>query len=132
MLVLKAGERIFYGANASVIDRHNKIIDSKEGILRLNDGKYGKSGRRKWCFIDWDQDGDLDILLNGINAVLLENQEQKDGKTFFTYQGNLSEQKLAGHTTSPTPVDWDKDGLPDLLLGAEDGFFYYLKNPLSK
>lgn len=42
--------------------------------------------------------------------------------------GNLSDQKLAGHTLSPTIVDWDKNGIPDLLLGAEDGFFYHLKN----
>ncbi len=36
---------------------------------------------------------------------------------------------LAGHTTSPTTVDWDKDGISDLLVGAEDGFLYYMKNP---
>ena len=39
-----------------------------------------------------------------------------------------SDLKLAGHTTSPTMVDWDGDSLPDLLIGAEDGHFYYLKN----
>jgi len=33
---------------------------------------------------------------------------------------------LGGHSTSPTTVDWNKDGVPDLLIGAEDGFFYYL------
>ena len=27
--------------------------------------------------------------------------------------------------------DFDGDGVSDLLLGAEDGFFYYLKNPRS-
>ncbi len=41
----------------------------------------------------------------------------------------VSEQILAGHTTSPTTVDWDKDGILDLLIGAEDGYFYYYKNP---
>jgi hypothetical protein len=39
---------------------------------------------------------------------------------------------LAGHTTSPTIVDWDKDDIPDLLVGAEDGFFYYMQNPHRK
>jgi hypothetical protein len=34
---------------------------------------------------------------------------------------------LAGHTTSPTTVDWDRDGVRDLLVGAEDGRFYYQK-----
>jgi len=36
---------------------------------------------------------------------------------------------LAGHTTSPTTVDWDRNGIPDLLVGAEDGFLYYMRNP---
>src|SRR5690606_24292769 len=36
-----------------------------------------------------------------------------------------------GHTTSPTIVDWNEDGVPDLLLGAEDGHFYYLENTWS-
>ena len=42
--------------------------------------------------------------------------------------GDISDHKLAGHTTSPTFVDWDNNGIPDLLLGAEDGHFYYWKN----
>lgn len=28
--------------------------------------------------------------------------------------------------------DWDKDGIFDLLLGAEDGHFYLVKNTWSK
>ena len=39
---------------------------------------------------------------------------------------------LAGHTSSPTLVDWDNNNIPDLVVGAEDGFLYYLKNPNEK
>ena len=35
-------------------------------------------------------------------------------------------------TTKPTVADWDRDGVPDLLIGAEDGFFYQVKNPRAK
>ncbi len=42
--------------------------------------------------------------------------------------GDLSTFKLAGHTTNPTLVNWDHNEKPDLLLGAEDGCFYYWKN----
>ncbi|MHC4496303.1 MAG: hypothetical protein ACYSYM_10830, partial [Planctomycetota bacterium] len=45
--------------------------------------------------------------------------------------GMVDNHILAGHTTSPTIVDWDKDGVPDLLVGAEDGLFYYMKNQHS-
>ncbi|MCB0565822.1 MAG: VCBS repeat-containing protein [Phaeodactylibacter sp.] len=127
-LRLKPGQRIFYGTNGSEFDRKNEVVNEQPGPLRLNNGKYGKSGRRKWCFADWDQDGDLDILLNSMNVALLENTGEEGGQVQFAFRGNLSEQKLAGHTTSPTTVDWDNDGVPSLLLGAEDGFFYYLPN----
>ena len=30
---------------------------------------------------------------------------------------------------NPVSVDFDGDGVPDLVLGAEDGFFYRLDNP---
>lgn len=33
---------------------------------------------------------------------------------------------LWGH---PLPMDYDGDGTPDLLVGAEDGFLYYLRRP---
>lgn len=127
-LKLKPGKRIFYGTNGSVFGRKNEVENEQPGPLQLNNGKYGKSGRRKWCFADWDQDGDLDILLNSVNVALMENTGVSDGQVQFTYRGDLSEQKLAGHTTSPTTVDWDGDGVPALLVGAEDGYFYYLPN----
>ena len=127
-LKLKPGERIFYGVGSSQYTGHNEAENDEGGPLRLNTGKYGKSGRRKWCFADWDEDGDLDILLNSKNVALFENVGGEDGRVNMRFKGDLSEQILAGHTTSPTIVDWDKNGVPDLLLGAEDGFFYYLSN----
>jgi len=95
-------------------------------VLRLNTKKYGSSGRRKFCFTDWDTDGDLDLLVNSENISLLENVGEEGGKVKFTNRGNVADKKLAGHTTSPTIVDWNKNGTPDLLIGAEDGYFYYL------
>jgi hypothetical protein len=59
---------------------------------------------------------------------LFENIEQTMDDVIFKDRGDLVKRKLAGHTTSPTTVNWDKDGRPDLLIGAEDGQFYYLKN----
>ena len=29
-------------------------------------------------------------------------------------------------------VDWDRDGIQDLLIGAEDGYFYHMKNPRAR
>ena len=49
----------------------------------------------------------------------------ENGKPLLAVGG---EGRLNGRTIL-TVVDWDRDGVPDLLVGAEDGFFYYLKNP---
>ncbi|MCK5814372.1 MAG: hypothetical protein KAH07_00345, partial [Flavobacteriaceae bacterium] len=72
--------------------------------------------------------GDIDILINSKNAAFIENIGGTDSEVNFKLRGNLSDKKLAGHTTSPTFVNWDQSGKPDLLLGAEDGCFYYWKN----
>ena len=52
----------------------------------------------------------------------------EDGAWKFRNEGKVDTYALAGHDTCPTTVDWDKDGDPDLLIGAEDGFLYYLRN----
>ena len=102
---------------------------SDDGLLRLNSRSAGASGRRKFCLADWDGDGRMDILINSTNVNWLKNTETREGKTFFEDQGPLAQTKLAGHDTSPTVVHWNKDGIPDLLIGAEDGHFYFLANP---
>jgi len=128
--MLKPGQRIFYSSPGQYI-RDNKPANEEPGSLRLNVDKFGSSGRRKFVLADWDADGDMDIILNGINAVWFENTGSKNGQITMQYRGNLSDVKLAGHTTSPTVVDWDKNNIPDLLVGAEDGHFYFMSNPLK-
>lgn len=105
-----------------------RFVNAKGEPLRLNDKRAGGSGRRKLCIVDWDGDGLLDILLNGVNANLLRQTEARDGRWYFEDKGPLDTRKIEGHDTSPTAVDWNADGVPDLLVGAEDGHFYYLKN----
>jgi hypothetical protein len=126
-LVLLPGNRIFRGGTFD--NKQTRGGASSGGLLRLNSGEAGRSGRRKLCLADWDGDGDLDLLVNSVNISLLRNTGTRDGMTYFQDEGPLGERRLAGHTTCPTVVDWNDDGIPDLLAGAEDGHFYYLPNP---
>ncbi|MDY6377675.1 MAG: VCBS repeat-containing protein [Bacteroidales bacterium] len=122
----------FLWLGAIVIYKNGKIVhDSGSGPIRLNDGKAGNSGRRKICFVDWDGDGRKDLIVDSRNACWFRNVKDEDGKTWLEYKGNVAERRLAGHSTCPTPVDWNRDGIYDLILGAEDGHFYYIKNPLG-
>ncbi len=117
-------------------DRRPKLLpgkrifrDEKGDLLRLNGGRAGGSGRRKLCLADWDGDGKLDLLVNGRNVDFLRNVSPDAHKYKFENTGRVDQRILAGHSTSPTTVDWDRNGIPDLLVGAEDGFLYYMKNP---
>ena len=117
-LILKAPRRAF-------VDEHGKP-------LQLNAGVAGRSGRRKLSLTDWDGDGKLDVLLNSANADFLRQVEFKNGVWVMKNAGTLAARNIEGHDVSPTVVDFDGDGVPDFLGGAEDGRFYFLKNPRSR
>ena len=117
-LVLRAPRRAF--------------VDEAGAPLRLNSKTAGGSGRRKLCVTDWDGDGRFDFLLNSANADLLQQTGEKDGVWIFKNAGTLAKQNIEGHDVSPAVVDFDGDGIPDFLGGAEDGRFYFLKNPRAK
>ncbi len=110
-----------------------RVFYSSDGKpLQLNPKKAGASGRRKLCVADLDGDGALDFLVNSSNATWLRQQECRDGKWYFEDRGAVDPRRLAGHTTCPTVVDFDDNGIPDILIGAEDGHFYYLRNPRAE
>jgi hypothetical protein len=130
-LILLPGKRIFYCEDVSVFDSKHRPKNKTSGLLRLNNGVAGGSGRRKFCFADWSLDGRLDILVNSTNVNFLENVSTGN-RRLFKDRGMVNSRILAGHTTSPTVVDWDRDEIQDLLVGAEDGFLYYMKNPHNR
>ncbi|MBI1318806.1 MAG: VCBS repeat-containing protein [Candidatus Hydrogenedens sp.] len=108
------------------------FLDEAGQPLRLNERTAGGSGRRKIAVTDWDGDGLPDLLLNSSSADWMRCVSAEGGTWRFAAPQLLDGRKVAGHTSCPATVDWDQNGIPDLLVGAEDGFFYYLKNPRSK
>jgi hypothetical protein len=107
-------------------------VEKISGLIRLNHGIAGKSGRRKLCVTDWDGDGRLDLLVNSANANFLRQTGARGGQFRFRDEGLLVQENIEGHDVSPTTVDFNGDGVPDFLGGAEDGRFYYLRNPRTK
>lgn len=109
-LTLSPGKRVF--------------VDVKGEPLRLNGRRAGGSGRRKLHAVDWDGDGDLDFLLNSMNADLLENMGEEDGEFLIINRGPVDSRPLAGHTSSPATANFFGTTKRDLLVGAEDGYLY--------
>jgi len=125
-------ERQRKGDKLTLLPGRRIFLNEDLSPLRLTDGKAGASGRRKIDLVDWDNDGDLDLLINSPkespketrNIALYENLGKEDAFV-FRYNGDITTVQLQGHDTCPTTVDWNRDGIRDLLVGAEDGFFYY-------
>lgn len=110
------------------------FVDEKGALLKLSRGINGVSGRRKLHLVDWDGDGRVDLLADDLktSARYYRNVSESTEQVVFEDSGVLDTRQLARHTTSPTTVDWNGDGIPDLLVGAEDGRFYYMKNSREK
>lgn len=133
-LGLGAPQRVFWSEGASVFNSNGQPQNKESGLLRLNDGVFGRGGRRTFCVVDWDGDGQIDILFNSNPNVNFFRALGRDtqGRWRFKDEGPVSPHVLAGHATKPTTADWNGDGIPELLIGAEDGFFYQVKNPRAK
>jgi hypothetical protein len=110
-----------------VLPGRRLFVDEAGRFIALNTQHAGKSGRRKIDLVDWDQDGDLDLLLNSTNAELYRNEGPWGDKVILKNVGLLAQRKISGHTSSPTTIDLNQDGKRELLVGAEDGRFYHLK-----
>jgi hypothetical protein len=125
--ILAFFERVRREGKLILLPPRRVLCDDEGNPMQLNSGIAGKSGRRKLCVVDWDGDGGLDILVNSENATWLRQVGERDGKWLFKDMSLLSERQISGHTTSPTVIDLNKDGVPELLVGAEDGRFYYMQ-----
>lgn len=124
-----ARARITSSSNDLILLPPRRVFaDEKGEPLRLNAGAGGRSGRRKFCLVDWDGDGRLDLLLNSRNANFLRQVGRHGGQWLFKDEGPLAADNIEAHDVSPTTVDWDGNGVPDFLGGAEDGRFYFLEN----
>ena len=101
------------------------LLDDNGQPLRLNDKIAGGSGRRKICMVDYDGDGKTDFLLNTINADFYRQIKAENGLWYFKNMGPIDWRNISGHSTSPSFVDFDGNGIPDPLIGAEDGYLYF-------
>jgi predicted neuraminidase len=104
------------------------FVDEDGDSIRLNARSAGRSGRVKLDVVDWDSDGRLDLLVNSENAMWYRNVADRNGKVVLKKIGNLARRNVSSHTTSPTACDFDQDGKPDLVLGAENGLLYFIKH----
>lgn len=88
------------------------------------EAQAGRSGRTVINLVDWDRDGDFDLILDNLNGRYYENI-MDNSQPHFVDRGDLVSERLANHNTAPFAVDWDGDGWHDLFVGTESGQVYY-------
>jgi len=83
--------------------------------------------------VDWDADGDLDLLVGNIagRVVLLANEGDKKSPNFvrkgpIEAAGQVLE--VDHNDAGPTTADWDGDGLWDLVVGGGVGTVKFFRN----
>ncbi|HZN41652.1 MAG TPA: VCBS repeat-containing protein [Planctomycetota bacterium] len=83
--------------------------------------------------VDWDADGDLDLLVGNIagRVVLLANEGDKKSPKFvrkgpIEAAGQVLE--VDHNDAGPTTADWDGDGLWDLVVGGGVGTVKFFRN----
>ena len=109
--------------------QRNFVYPDGEPVL-LNQLKGSSHGRLKIGFADWDRDGLEDLVFSSKPAVdWMKNMGMKDGKMVLQYMGRVLSRTLMGHTDGPVVPDFNRDGIPDLLVGTETGVLYYWQRP---
>ena len=128
-LVLLPPEKVFVDAADGKPLRASRRVRKGEWL----GGWAGASGRRKIAVMDWDCDGLVDIVMNNADNAAVWRQEKVDGGKwhFRKMADSVAKEPLWSHDPQPARCDFNGDGRPDMLIGAFDGFIYYLRNPLS-
>jgi hypothetical protein len=104
------------------------VFPSAQEIPNVNVGAYGRASP---TVVDWDGDGDKDLLVGETyGKIYYYENTGTDSSPSFTSGQPL---KAGGSTLSvgyyarPTAADWNSDGTPDLLVGSDGGTVWYFQ-----
>jgi hypothetical protein len=131
------GEMYLFRGEGKGKFKARETIKDKSGkpVLRKPDQELAVESFGSWpAMVDWDGDGDLDLLFGtyegGLNLRINEGTRQKPAfatsNTVVTAGGKPIEIP-EGHCT-PVIADWDCDGRWDILSGAATGAVYWFRN----
>jgi hypothetical protein len=121
-----------FAARKTMVDKGGNVI------LRKPDQQQVYESFGTWvATVDWDDDGDLDLLLGGFDGKIMVrfNEGSRDSPQFSVdnvyVQVNEEDLKVPGGVEAHAAlavVDWDNDRLWDILSGSDSGAVYWFRN----
>ncbi|PJB22038.1 MAG: hypothetical protein CO114_02150 [Euryarchaeota archaeon CG_4_9_14_3_um_filter_38_12] len=120
------GKVHYYENNGS-----GKFID--KGFLKSSGTDISAGGFSLPYIIDYNNDGDLDLILGCHNGTVYYYENNNDntlatGVALKDENGNIN----VGYAACPVVLDWNKDGDNDLIIGNGYGrIYYYERNDTS-
>jgi hypothetical protein len=128
--------------NAQYVEQPEREFLYKDNQpIRITNGLNGRAGRMRVLVIDWDKDGDRDIIRGCTQAGDHEDPNYAEYERIAVWYENTGDDRhflkarsllkndegvsFCGHATSPAILDWDNNGSLDLLLGTQEGLIYF-------
>lgn len=128
---------LFRGRGKGLFAARETINDrSGQPILRVPDQKHPVESFGSWlALVDWDDDGDLDILVGTFDGMMFvrRNEGSRTKPAYATRNEwvNVGGRRLrvpGGAHANPVIADWDGDGRWDIISGSADGGVYWYRN----
>lgn len=129
---------VLYGSDEGFKEAQSLTgTDKKPLIIPIVEGvdKITKAICTRPTAVDWDHDGDLDLVVGNFEGTLFLFRGK--GKGTFDPDPELmkcegSELRVSGAHSDPFAVDWDSDGDLDLVSGSAQGGVEWSENVAGK
>lgn len=126
---------LFRGIGNNKFGAREELVDKTGTPVRSNPQQQQdyQSFGSFYELVDWDEDGDLDLLIGCFDGGLKVRLNEGDAKQFAFAAENLDVEadgeplKVKAHLC-PVVADWDGDGKFDVLAGSDDGSVTWFRN----
>lgn len=133
IFIFKSDAKGEFAKGVELTDETGEKLHGGKKWKTKNDPDMNSLAAAPWM-VDFDADGDLDLLIGNIagRIILIPNEgsakEAKFSAERIALKAGDAPIMVPGGDAGPHVADWDKDGKWDLISGAGDGSVWWFRN----